>query len=362
MKQAKRTVLLFLIVYGMTALSVMFKKPEEFSVSERRRLLQKPDISFEALVSASYMRDMEAYVTDRFPLREKLHGIKSLFSMGVMRKQDMDNIYYKDGYLAKMEYPMNLSSIEYASKIFNKINGMYFEGTDIRPYLCMIPDKNYFLSEEEYLSMDYELFIREIEKQNRFLTPISIMEDIQLTDFYRTDTHWRQERIADIAEKIASAMETKITGEYNVFSVEEPFYGVYYGQISLPIVPDDMNYCSNEILESCFVYDFENKKEIPMYDIEKAKGRDPYELFLGGNISVVSIDNQKSASEKELIVFGDSFSRCLVPLLAEGYKKTILIDIRYLPAASVGDFVDFANQDVLFLYSIQVLNNSITLK
>jgi len=51
-----------------------------------------------------------------------------------------------------------------------------------------------------------------------------------------------------------------------------------------------------------------------------------------------------------------------LPLLAESYAKITLIDIRYLPSAMVGNYVTFTNQDVLFLYSTSVLNNSITLK
>ena len=30
-----------------------------------------------------------------------------MFSLGVLRSNDTNSIYYKNGYLAKMEYPMN---------------------------------------------------------------------------------------------------------------------------------------------------------------------------------------------------------------------------------------------------------------
>ena len=52
----------------------------------------------------------------------------------------------------------------------------------------------------------------------------------------------------------------------------------------------------------------------------------------------------------------------LIPLLAEGYREITLIDIRYLSPASLGRFVDFDAQDVLFLYSTSVLNDSATIK
>ena len=39
-----------------------------------------------------------------------------------------------------------------------------------------------------------------------------------------------------------------------------------------------------------------------------------------------------------------------------------LVDTRYLPSERVGKFVDFDRQDILFLYSVPVLNNSVMLK
>ena len=99
-----------------------------------------------------------------------------------------------------------------------------------------------------------------------------------------------------------------------------------------------------------------------IYDMQKAKGNDLYEVFLSGPISLLTIENPNAESERELIVFRDSFASSLAPLLAEGYAKITLADIRYLPAVQMGKLLDFHGQDVLLLYSAAVLNNSDTLK
>ena len=57
-----------------------------------------------------------------------------------------------------------------------------------------------------------------------------------------------------------------------------------------------------------------------------------------------------------------TLSSSMVPLLIPGYAKVTLVDIRYLPADKLGKFVEFGNQDVLFLYSTLVLNQSSMLK
>ena len=94
----------------------------------------------------------------------------------------------------------------------------------------------------------------------------------------------------------------------------------------------------------------------------KADGNDPYEVFLSGPLSLITIENPTTDTEKELIIFRDSFGSAIAPLLAEGYRKVTLADIRYLPTAVLGEYIDFEGQDVLFLYSTLILNNSTTMK
>ena len=362
MKQAKITVCTLAILYGFFVLLTVCKPDSNFSITERRKLTQKPELSWSSVQNSNFMTGTEKYVTDQIPFRDMFRSVKAMFSMGILQNKDNNGIYYKDGYLAQMEYPMDESSIKRAAAVFSQIEKNFFGGTEVKPYICVIPDKNYVLSGNEYLTMDYMQFIDDMEKETSFAQSISIIEDIQLSDFYKTDTHWKQEEIVDIAKKIAQEMQTPFSGDYVKIKLEEPFYGVYYGQSGLPVAPDYITYCSNPVLEQCRVYDHENGKEIPMYDLSKAGGRDPYELFLGGNVSLVTIENPDALTQKELVVFGDSFSRSMVPLLAEGYTKTTLVDIRYLSSISIGNYITFTDQDVLFLYSTSVLNNSITLK
>ena len=125
---------------------------------------------------------------------------------------------------------------------------------------------------------------------------------------------------------------------------------------------DSLCWLTNDTIEGYRVYDHENDKEIPVYDLAKADGNDPYEVFLSGPLSLITIENPTADTEKELIIFRDSFGSAIAPLLAEGYRKVTLVDIRYLPSAVLDEYIEFNDQDVLFLYSTLVLNNSSTMK
>ena len=67
-------------------------------------------------------------------------------------------------------------------------------------------------------------------------------------------------------------------------------------------------------------------------------------------------------NDKELIIFRDSFGSSIAPLLIDGYSKITLVDIRYLHPNILESYIEFDSQDVLFLYSTSVLNNSETIK
>ena len=191
---------------------------------------------------------------------------------------------------------------------------------------------------------------------------IYITKELEIEDFYKTDTHWREENIVDVAEKIGKEMGTNVKVEYDVKTLENDFYGVYYGQSALPLEAEEIKYLTNDVLKNCNVFDYQNNKEISVYDMEKAEGKDPYEMFLGGPLSLVTIENEKAKTDKELIIFRDSFGSSIAPLLVEGYKKITLVDIRYMHPNLLENYIEFNSQDVLFLYSTSVLNNSETIK
>ena len=262
-----------------------------------------------------------------------------------------------------MEYPLNEASLTYAGKRFQNIYDKFLKDSGCEIYLSIVPDKNYFLGEKSgHLSMDYERLFQTMQEEMPYAQYIDITDTLTIEDYYKTDVHWRQEGLVDTAEKIGSAMGISLDGEYEKKTLENDFYGVYFGQSALNLPGEKMHYLTNDVLEQCTVYNYENDKILGIYDMEKAEGDDPYEIFLSGPVSLLKIENPNVKTDKELIVFRDSFGSSLIPLMAEGYKTIYLADIRYIQSEFLANYIDFHEQDVLFLYSTVVLTNSRTLK
>ena len=364
------------LIFGFSLWSIL-RPRDEFSDSERRALAEMPQFSLESVLNEnaeeSFMRLFEKYSLDQFPLRDAFRRVKAMAAYYIFNRKDNNGIYLEDGYAAKLEYPLNESSVDYAVKKFRTINERFLKNTKANVYACIIPDKGYFLAEQNgYLSMDYESFYTLFAEKMSFADFIDIRETLSVSDYYRTDTHWRQEKLLNTAKTLAAGMGTALAGVYEERVLDHPFYGVYYGQSALPLPAEEIRYLTAEFMEGCTVYDHQNGKEISFYDMEKAVGKDPYEMYLSGNLSVVTIENPNATTEKEMIVFRDSFGSSLIPLLAEGYRKITVVDIRYIQSANLqvlrdqrtgAPLIDFKSaDDVLFLYSTLVLNNSGTLR
>lgn len=337
---------------------------EELSYSERRKLAQFPQITFKDIKDATFMNKLDTYVVDQFPFREEFRSIKANVHFNIFKQKDNNGIYVIGDNIFKIEYPYNQNSFDRAGKKFNDIYNLYFKDKDMNVYYSVIPDKNYFVAKQNgYPSIDYEDAIKTLNNRTENMEYIDILDCLELKDYYRTDTHWSQERIEKVVNKIATQMNFKdrLSNNYEIKEIPE-FYGVYYGQSALDIKPESMKYLTNDIIEDAVVFDYEDNTSYNVYNFEKLNGMDKYDMFLSGARSLQKIDNPNATTDKELIVFRDSFGSSIVPLFIEGYKTITLIDLRYIPTNMLSQFIEFDNQDVLFLYSTLILNNSIMLK
>lgn len=353
----------FAVLFFGLSIFCWLKPADAFSATERRPLDQFPQLNIQTLTNGSFMSKFEEYTLDQFPLRDGFRSVKAVVSKYVFGQLDNNDIYMADGFVSEMEYPLNEKALKQAVNKFAYLYETYMQDTDVNVYYAIIPDKNYFLAEQNgYLALDYGALRDKIHAGADYMQYIDIFPLLSIEDYYKTDTHWRQDCITDVAEHLAEAMGTDARTKYTAQTLENPFYGVYYSQIGLPIDADTITYLTNDTLKDCIVHDYQNDKSMPMYDMDKATDRDPYEMFLGGSLSVITIENPKAATDKELVIFRDSFGSSIAPLLAEGYAKITLLDARYLHQSMIGNYVTFDNQDVLFLHSTSVLNNETAFK
>ncbi len=348
----------FIAVFVFMCIASYFN-PVKTSESERRPLAQFPtDITLSGIIDKTWINDFEDYTVDQFPLREFFRSLKANFQLNIFNLKENNGLAVENGYIVKIESDFNEELVDYSIDRLQYVFDKYLKDNGGDKFVSLVPDKNYFLGEYYgYPAPDYEWLEEKVKDALPEAEYIDIFDCLQLDDYYRTDTHWRQEELDGVVSKLAEALGIKdrLSGEYTENTLEG-FKGVYHAQSALYPTPDTLTYLTNEILDSCTVYDYETGKTGSIYDHAQFEGQDGYNFFLSGTRALLRIDNPNATTDEELIIFRDSFGSSLTPLLAEGYKSIYVVDIRYVMPDILENMIDFEGKDVLFMYSALILN------
>lgn len=348
--------------------AVFFISPDQdVSTSERRKLTQFSTFDEEKTINGKdydltdYFSFLENYALDQFPARESFRALKSVFKKYVLFQKDNNGYYFADGTLSRIDDVLSDKAISDCVSRFNSLYEAYFKNTGANVYYSIIPDKNYFIAENNgYLHYNYGTMYETVAALlNENIMEISVKNQLSIKDYYVTDPHWDQSKLLPVADQLLSTMGCdKRASDYQwSASALSPFYGTYYGQSALPISADTLTYLTGEALEGVTVYDYGAKKTVEIYDENNFTNIDPYDVFLGGAVPLLTIKNPNQQNGKQLVLFRDSFGSSIAPLLVSEYSEIVVVDIRYISPRFLGNMVKFQeNCDVLFLYSTSVLN------
>ena len=358
------TVIFSIFLIAMFVINTV-KAEDEISKSERRKLSKFPELSLSSVLSGEFMSSFEEAALDQFVGRDTFRSFKAQVLFNIFNQKDNNKIYIEENHAVKYDNLLKEAEVKMVATKINKLQNTMLKNMNV--YYSVIPDKNYFLGDKYgYPKMDYSKMLNILDENINDAKYIDLFNVLTIDDYYSTDTHWKQENLDGVVNKLANEMNF-IHEEIDSVEEKYPFYGVYYGQSALPLAADILKYGYNDSIKNAKVKYLNettlNMEEGSMYDLEKLDGNDPYDVFLGGAKSVITIENLQSESDKELILFRDSYGSSLAPLLIDGYKKITIIDLRYIASPLLEQFVEFnEGSDVLFIYCTDVINNGSILK
>ena len=350
----KILVIVFVVYVGLFSILGIIIPDKEISNSERRKLKTFPEFEFDS----EWISDLDGYLLDHFILRDEFRSIKAFYNFNVLNKLDNNGIYLKDNYIFKSNYPTNKESIYNFIDKINKLSNDFTYNNKV--YMMVIPDKNYYVDDSDFLGIDYNYIYKEINKLG--FKNIELRDILELSDYYETDTHWRQEKLDKVVNKMNDSLKFNYEETKYKENSYDKFYGVYYGESAINRKPEKLVYLTNELFNNVTVKYLENDKLNKIYNEDKLELMDSYDVYLDGASSFIEITNNNSINDKELVIFRDSFGSSLSPLLVKYYKKITLIDNRYISRDNYSDLIEFNDQDILFMYSTLFINDSSSLK
>lgn len=346
MKKTITFVFLFFLYFFSILLFVT--KDKEISFFERRRLTTKNQLK------GDFFGSFDSYMTDQFPFREEAISLGSYYKREILKNYENNDVYVKGDYLIEKNYPLDTKNVDSFIKKINYIHETYLKNSST--FYTVIPDKGYFLDSEKYLKLDYDSLFERVE-EGLSIPYIDLVSKLKLEDYYKTDIHLKQPSYFKVIKELSQSFNFK----YQDIKYEEQIYPNFYGstssKASIHSGKESLIYLTNDTLKEARVTHLEyGLKEV--YDESMLEGIDSYNVFLSGPSALIEIENKKSSSDRELILFRDSFSSSLAPLLLPYYKKITLIDLRYINMNEVATKVDFNQKDVLFIYNTLLIHHS----
>lgn len=342
--------LFFLAVTALGCLTLFLPK-EEISVSERRELARFPSLTAESLWNGTFFSELSDYAVDHFAFREPFRTANTAIRIGLFRQSSVEGVFEEDGVLFLPPAVFDEKAVTQNARLFQTVSDTLFTG-DERVYYAVIPDKSDFtrsgpprLSTVDVVRTVGEHFDAQY---------IDLTETLSLSDYYRTDTHWRQEKIGLAAKALLTGMGGEWRDPEFEWRAIEPFYGVLWGRYAAALPGETLYYGVNGATEAASVRCLDDPGMADVY-VPETDSPDKYDVFLGGAVSFLEIENPNARTDRHLVLFRDSFGSAVAPYFLGTYAKVTLVDLRYIASGRVGELLTDAD-DVLFLYSTGLLN------
>lgn len=254
---------------------------------------------------------------------------------------------------------LNISGAESFVKKTEALAKKYSANNNV--YYSVIPSKSYFINDSLKTPFDYNKMFEMLKDGITSAKYIDITSSLSLNDYYITDPHWKQENLQGVVSTLGSNMGFNVDLSSFVENKVENFKG-QHGYNKENFQTETLTYLTNSHIDNAVVSHIEGNSFDKAYETSKLNSSSPYDMFLSGPSAIVTVKNENALTEKELVIFRDSYSCSLAPLLIENYKEITLIDLRYVMSTLLDIYVKFENKDILFLYNDRVVNNGEMLK
>ena len=354
-----------LIVICMSVLLFVLP-PKEYSQQENRMLAKLPAFTWDTLQSGSWMDGITSYASDHFPMRDAWIQVRCAMLLAQGR-QEMNGIYLaKDGYLiGDYPAPQNTDRIKATfAKFAEKVNA---QPNAPHVMLMLVPTAVTIL--EDKLPANAPVANQRVVMQEiAEAVPADIISvydhlaakktDVQL--FYRTDHHWTTRgayegylAYCDVAQLTAIPLET-----FEVKEATTQFHGTYASKVNLPWEQGDVITLYTYPGDALSVrYEDTGEVSDSLYAQKYLQEKDKYSVFLNNLHPLVVIENQTSATDKNLVLVKDSYANSMIPFLTHHYDTIYVFDTRYY-RDSVSSFIASHTEvtDVLILYNMSTID------
>ena len=333
-------------------------KDREFSDSENRRLSQWPEFSLSAILDGSYLNGMGDYIADQFPGRDGWITLNLKLNQLLGQKESSGVYLCEDNYL--MQIPAEPNVVQHERNLA-AINTFYQNHSDLNMVMVVSPNAVTVHADKLPENAPVRDQVADLYHIATTVTGVKVVDITQTLKshsaeylFYRTDHHWTS--LAAYYAFQTFAPELKITApsldEYTIYPVSTTFEGTLSSKSGSHSALDTVEIMVPKSgIEYYVTYNSDNNTNIcSLYNRAALDVKDHYTVFFGGNYSRVDITTTAN-TERNLLVFKDSYANCMIQFLYPYFDRITMIDPRYYYDNVEHVITSQSITDVLFLYN-----------
>lgn len=354
-------VLCFCLIIGLGTVMNILSRDREFSESENRVLASFPKLTLSSIADGSFMKSFETYMADQFIMRDSLISAKTYLDRLSGKKEENGVYIGEDGFLIEKQSPYSKKKVKALTKSINTFMKKY---PYVNKMVAISPNASYVYSDKlpknVEVSDQYDQLTKIMNsldgKNYRFLNVSKALLEAKKKHqvFYKTDHHWTTRGAAAVFKAIADKWglnDGKV--KYSFLTVSGDFEGTLASKTGIHDVKDKVEICLPKNSKGSYVVAIESqeKKTATLFDSEKLRQKNKYEVFLGGNYDKVVIDTV-SSSKNTLLIIKDSYANCLIPMLTPYFARIVVVDPRYMTDSIHTVMDEYSFSHVLFLYNL----------
>lgn len=357
----KKTSIIFIIAFIIClifiAISFIMVEDKEFSENENRYLASKPRLTWNNIITGKFSKNFENYIDDQFIFREKLYEIKTKIQL-LAGNKDINGVYIaKDNYLIEKKLEQNFD-YKILSENIKSINEFASKNSNVQ--LMIVPTASLILEDKlpkNAIVFNQNKIFEKIKTSTKNADFIDVRDTLKKHKdkyiYYKTDHHWTSLGSFYAYEQWCKEKNINVPN-YEKKCVTTEFKGSLYSKILNSNVEADYIeiFEINDLPKYSVYYNFNKKIAQSIYDLEKLKEKDKYQVFFGGNFPELKIETESLKNENILII-KDSYANSFIPFLINDYKNIHVIDLRYFKD-SLNTYIEKNDiSEILILYNIE---------
>lgn len=351
---------IFILIISLVPLTIAFTEDKTFSENENRYLTSKPKISISDILTGKYFKNFEKYIDDQFILRDKLYETKTQIQI-LAGNKDINGVYLADdNYLIEKKLENEVDKEKLQNSI-DKVNEFANNNKDSKVQIMIVPTSSLILKEKlptnasEYNQDKVFDIIKDSIKSATFIDlRAQFLQHKKEYIYYKTDHHWTS--LGSYYAYQEWCKYNNINDDINNYSREiitTEFRGSLYSKVLNKNVENDKIEIFKPIEEVNYkvFYNFNKTSNSNIYDLEKLKTKDKYQVFLGGNYPELKIKTSNK-NGKKLLLIKDSYANSFIQFLLNNYENIYVVDMRYFKENLKEYIEENEVNEILILYNI----------